>query len=152
MVAKVMTQISISINDTAVQSAFVGAIAQLSDLTPMMADIGEYMQRRIDDGFRHERDPYGQSWAPLASSTLKQKVRQKRILKILQSRGTMRGTLTYQAKGDRVIVGFNVFYADFHQRGTKRMVKRQLLPDVERGLPAQDVAAIQEIAADYFQP
>ena len=57
----------------------------------------------------------------------------------------MRGTLTYQATGDRVVVGFNVFYADLHQRGTKRMVKRQLLPDVARGLPAQDVAAIQEI-------
>ena len=146
-----MTQVSIKIDDAAVQATFARAIAQLSDLTPMMADIGEYMQRRIDDGFRHERDPYGQSWAPLASSTLKQKVRQKRILKILQSRGTMRGTLTYQAKGDRVRIGFNVFYADFHQRGTKRMVKRQLLPDVARGLPQQDIAAIQDIVQDYLE-
>lgn len=145
-----MTQISIKINDTAVQSAFAGAIARLSDLTPMMANIGEHLQRRIDDGFRHEKDPYGQSWAPLAASTLKQKARNKRILKILQSRGTMRGTLTYQATGDRVRIGFNVFYADFHQRGTKRMVKRQLLPDVARGLPAQDVAAIVSIAADFL--
>ena len=146
-----MTEISIKINDTAVQAVFEKAIAQLSDLTPMMADIGEYMQRRIDDGFRHERDPYGQNWAPLAASTLKQKTRQKRILKILQSRGTMRGTLTYQAGRDRVIVGFNVFYADFHQRGTQRMVKRQLLPDVARGLPAQDVAAIVAIAQDHLE-
>ena len=144
-----MTQIKI--NDTDVQKGLARAIAKLEDLTPMMANIGEYMQRRIDDGFRYEKDPYGQPWAKLASSTLRQKVRQKRILKILQSRGTMRGTLTYQARRDRVLIGFNVFYADFHQRGTKRMVKRQLLPDVERGLPAQDVAQIQAIAQDYLE-
>ena len=117
----------------------------------MMADIGEYMQRRIDDGFRHQVDPFGQNWAPLATSTLKQKTRQKRILKILQSRGTMRGTLTYQPKGDRVKIGFNVFWAQFHQYGTKRMVKRQLLPDVARGLPQQDIAAIQDIVQDYLE-
>lgn len=146
-----MTRVSISINDTAAQSAFAGAIAKLSDLTPMMANIGHHLQRRIDDGFRHEKDPYGQSWAPLAASTLKQKARNKRILKILQSRGTMRGTLTYQASGDRVRIGFNVFYAQFHDRGSKRMVKRQLLPDVARGLPAQDVAQIQAIARDYLE-
>jgi phage virion morphogenesis protein len=146
-----MTQISIKINDTAVQAVFSRAIARLSDLTPMMANIGEHMQRRIDDGFRYEKDPYGQPWAKLASSTLRQKVRQKRILKILQSRGTMRGTLTYRASGDRVVIGFNVFYSSFHQRGTRRMVKRQLLPDVERGLPAQDAAAIQDIVKDYLE-
>jgi len=145
-----LTQIAIKINDGKLLATFADTIAKLEDLTPMMADVGEYMQRRIDDGFRYERDPYGQSWAPLAASTLKQKTRQKRILKILQSRGTMRGTLTYQARRDRVLIGFNVFYADFHQRGTKRMVKRQLLPDVERGLPAQDVAQIQAIAQDHF--
>lgn len=145
-----MTQVSIKIDDAAVQAGFAQTIARLNDLTPMMRDIGEYLQRRVDDGFRYERDPYNTAWAPLAASTLHRKVKQRRILKILQSRGTMRGTLTYRASRDRVVVGFNVFYADFHQRGTKRMVKRQLLPDVARGLPAQDVAEIQAIATDYF--
>jgi phage virion morphogenesis protein len=147
-----MTQVSIKINDAAVQTVFARAIAKLSDLTPVMTDVGEYLQRRVDDGFRTETDPYGKPWAKLASSTLRQKVRQKRILKILQSRGTMRGTLTYRASRDRVLIGFNVFYADFHQRGTVRVVKRQLLPDAARGLPAQDVAAIVSIAEDYLKP
>jgi phage virion morphogenesis protein len=146
-----MTQVSIKIDDAAVQAVFARAIARLGDLTPAMADIGEYLQRRVDDGFRYEKDAYGQPWAKLASSTLRQKVRQKRILKILQSRGTMRGTLTYQASRDRVRVGFNVFYADFHQRGTKRMVKRQLLPDAARGLPAQDAAMIVAIVQNYLE-
>jgi phage virion morphogenesis protein len=147
-----MTQVSIKINDAAVQAVFARAIAKLEDLTPMMGDIGEILVNSLDRGFRDQVDPYQNSWAKLASSTLRQKVRQKRILKILQSRGTMRGTLTYRASRDRVLAGFNVFYADFHQRGTKRMVKRQLLPDAARGLPAQDSAAIVAIAQDYLQP
>lgn len=146
-----MTQISIKINDTDVQAVFARAIARLEDLTPMMGNIGEYLQRRVDDGFRYERDPYGQNWAPLAASTLKAKVRNKRILKILQSRGTMRGTLTYQAGRDRVVIGFNTYTAQYHQYGTKRMPKRQILPDAARGLPAQDVAQIQAIAQDYLE-
>jgi phage virion morphogenesis protein len=146
-----MTQVSIKIDDAAAQAVFARTIARLGDLTPAMADVGEYLQRRVDDGFRDEKDPYGQPWAKLASSTLRQKTKQKRILKILQSRGTMRGTLTYQASRDRVRVGFNVYYADFHQRGTKRMVKRQLLPDAVRGLPVQDAAAIVAIVQDYLE-
>lgn len=146
-----MTQVSIKIDDAAVQAVFARAIAKLGDLTPVMLNIGEHLQKRVDDGFRYEKDPYGQPWAKLASSTLRQKVMQKRILKILQSRGTMRGTLTYRASRDRVRVGFNVFYADFHQRGTKRMVKRQLLPDAARGLPVQDAAAIVAIVQDYLE-
>jgi phage virion morphogenesis protein len=146
-----VAQISIKINDTAVQTAFETAIARLGDLTPMMADVGVYLQRRVDDGFRYERDPYQNSWAPLASSTLRQKTKNKRILKILQSRGTLRGTLTYQASRDRVVIGFNVFWAAFHQAGTRRMVKRQLFPDLGRGLPAQDVAQIAAIAIGYFE-
>jgi phage virion morphogenesis protein len=146
-----VTQVTININDAAVQAVFTAAIARLGDLTPMMADVGEYLQRRVDDGFRHERDPYGQPWAKLASSTLRQKVKQKRILKILQSRGTMRGTLTYQAGRDRVVVGFNVFYASFHNFGGKHLKKRQLLPDIQKGLPQQDIVAIENIAADYLQ-
>lgn len=146
-----MTRISIKINDAAVGSAIARQIAKLSDLSPMMADIGEHLQRRVDDGFRNQVDPYKNSWAPLAASTLRQKTRQKRILKVLQSRGTMRGTVSYRASRDRVVIGFAVNYAQYHQRGNQRMPKRQVLPDVARGLPAQDVAAIQSIVEDYLE-
>lgn len=140
-----MAQIRIEINDAAVLGAFSQVSDRLSDLTPYFQDLGEHLVRRIDDGFRNEVDPYGSGWAPLAASTLKEKVRRKRIQKILQSRGTMRSTLIYQAGRDRLVVGFNVYYAAFHQRGTRKMVKRQLLPDAERGLPAEDVAIAQQL-------
>lgn len=145
-----MAQIRIEINDAEVLGAFNQVSDRLSDLTPFFQDLGEHLVRRIDDGFRNQTDPYGSAWAPLAASTLKEKVRKKRITKILQSRGTMRSTLTYQAGRDRLVIGFNTFYATFHQRGTKRMVKRQLLPDAERGLPAGDVAIAQQLFQEHL--
>jgi phage virion morphogenesis protein len=139
--------INVSISDRPLQKA----IDQLSRMRPVWRDIGEHLLRRADDGFRYERDPYGARWAPLAASTLAQKRRQKRIMKILQSRGLMRGTLAYQAYENRVVIGFNAFYAAFHQSGTKKMPKRQLLPDAGRGLPSRDVNAIFEIVQDHLK-
>jgi phage virion morphogenesis protein len=145
-----VASVRIEINDAAVLGAMERVGSRLSDLTPFFQDLGEHLVRRIDDGFRNQTDPYGLAWAPLATSTLKEKKRKKRIQKILQSRGTMRSTLTYQAGRDRLVVGFNVYYAQFHQRGTKRMVKRQLLPDAERGLPAGDVAIATQLLQEHL--
>lgn len=145
-----MTRISIQINDTAT-SVISAAIARLGDLTPMMADVGEMLVNSLDRGFRDQVDPYQNSWAKLASSTLRQKVKRKRILKINQSTGILRASLSYQASGDRVVVGFGVNYARYHQTGTRRMPKRQLLPDAARGLPARVEREIQAIARDYFE-
>lgn len=149
MVAKVMTQISISINDTAVQSAFVGAIGRLSDLTPMLSDVGEMLVREIDNQFRTETSlETGQKWAPLAAATLKEKQRSKKILKTWQRTGLSRASLTYQASPDRVRVGVNTYYAKFVNFGTRRMVARSLIPSV---LPPRIIGEIQAIAADYLE-
>jgi phage gpG-like protein len=145
-----VAQVSIKINDTAVQAVFATAIARLGDLTPMMADVGEMLVNSLDRGFRDQVDPYQTSWAPLAASTLRQKVRRKRILKINQSSGILRATLSYQASSTKVLVGYNTPYATYIQTGTRRMPKRQILPDTARGLPLNLQNEIVNIVKDHL--
>lgn len=143
-----MTQVSIKIDDAAVQAVFARAIARLSDLTPMMADVGEYLVRELDGQFRTETSlQTGQRWAPLAASTLKQKQRQRKILKIFQRTGATRATLVYQASSTKLVVGVGTPYARFVNFGTRKMSARSLIPSV---LPARIIGEIQEIAADFL--
>lgn len=69
-------------------------------------------------GFREERDPDGQKWAPL----------KKRVGQILSLTGRLRRSfhLTVTSGGFRI--GTNVKYAKYHQGGTKFMPMRRMLP------------------------
>jgi phage gpG-like protein len=143
-----MTQVSIKIDDAAGQAVFARAIAKLGDLTPMLSDVGEMLTREIDQQFRTETSlETGQKWAPLAASTLKQKQKQKKILKIWQRTGVTRATLVYQASSTKLVVGVNTYYAKFVNFGTRRMVARSLIPSV---LPPRIIGEIQAIAADFL--
>jgi phage gpG-like protein len=143
-----MTQVSIKIDDAAGQAVFARTIARLEDLTPMLSDVGEMLTREIDQQFRTETSlETGQKWAPLAASTLKQKQKQKKILKIWQRTGVTRATLVYQASSTKLVVGVNTYYAKFVNFGTRRMVARSLIPSV---LPPRIIGEIQAIAADFL--
>jgi phage gpG-like protein len=145
-----MTQVSIKIDDRALGAVFARAIARLNDLTPVMGDVGEMLVREIDGQFRTETSlETGQKWAPLAASTLKEKQRSKKILKVWQRTGLTRATLIYQTSSTKVVIGVNTYYAKFVNFGTKRMVARSLIPSV---LPPRIVGEIQNIAADYLEP
>lgn len=115
----------------------------------MLSDVGEMLVRELDGQFRTETSlQTGQRWAPLAASTLKQKQRQRKILKIFQRTGATRASLTYQASPDRVRVGVNTYYAKFVNFGTRRMVARSLIPSV---LPARVEREIEAIAQDHLE-
>ncbi|MYE03151.1 MAG: hypothetical protein F4Y03_18125, partial [Alphaproteobacteria bacterium] len=47
------------------------------DLTPVFADIGEYLVRTTKDRFRSQTDPSGRPWKPLSESYRKRKKRNK---------------------------------------------------------------------------
>jgi phage virion morphogenesis protein len=140
--------VRIQVNDNQLSATLTRLERQLNDLTPAFKAIGEYYLRRTDDGFRSETNPYGQPWAPLAASTLKQKARKNRIPKTLQSRGIMRASTSYQATSRSVLIGFATNYAQYHQFGTKKMAQRMLLPS--NGLPQQDQNAITDILANLL--
>ena len=67
-----MTQISISITDTQLQAALGDIAARVGDLTPALADIGEYMLRKTRRRFDGEIAPDGTRWKSLAAATIKE--------------------------------------------------------------------------------
>jgi phage virion morphogenesis protein len=73
-------------------------------------NLAEEARTQVANGFRQERDPYGEAWAPLKS----------REGKILRDTGRMAASVaTAQVGPDgfRIEVGAN--YAKYHQLGTK---------------------------------
>lgn len=113
-------------------------------MRPAMVNIGEEALLHIDEGFEREQDPYGVAWTPLSLETVSWKRENSRILKILQSTGRLRASITYQADESRVIIGTNVSYAKKHQLGIG-VRKREFL-----GIGPRLQLAIVGILEDYL--
>jgi phage virion morphogenesis protein len=99
----------------------------------------------ISDGFRGERDPYGDAWAELL----------RRSGRILSDTGRLRNSFTVKhvtARG--FTVGSSVKYAAFHQHGTRRMKRRMMVP-LPKKLPTSWARSyhetIAEVVRDHFK-
>jgi phage virion morphogenesis protein len=119
----------------------------LSDLTPVMREIGEELLANWQLRWREEKDPYAEPWKPLKASTLAR--RRGKDAQILRDTGRLQNSFTVEADKDKVTIGTNVFYAPFHQFGTKYIPIRRLLPDAD--LPQEDKEAIFEILERHLQ-
>ena len=121
---------------------------KLSDPTDFLRSTGDYFIKRVEQGFRTETDPYGQKWAPLSPATIAQKERLGYPRKILTRKGDMRRSpkATIQGKSVKITVAFP---SEFHQRGTKKMPQRQILP--EGRLSKTDERNIADLAIDYLE-
>ncbi len=131
--------------------------ARVADMTPVMEDIGAYLESQIQQRFDLQSDPQGASWAPLAPATLASYVQQHRGVvpgSLLNRTGLMRGGLSHRATASQVEVGFAVPYAGYHEFGTQRMPRRGLITaDPETAtLAADDEQAIVAIVAAYLAP
>lgn len=107
--------ISAEFDSSEVQS-LIAKLSKAGRLRSAFVDIGEEALLQFDEGFETETDPYGIAWAPLSQATINWKKENSRILKILQSTGRMRASISYQADDDRVVVGSNVKYAKKNQK------------------------------------
>lgn len=134
-----------------------GLEERLTDLTPAMGAVGEYMLGRTRDRFDEEVDPSGNRWDALAESTVRSKRRRKKgggsrarvraaPTDILKESLLLRDTISYQADSTSVRVGTPQEYGVYHQSGTTRMPQREFL-----GVDAEDLAEINEIVTDYLR-
>jgi phage gpG-like protein len=94
----------------------------------------------LADEFRGSKDPYGTPWKPL----------KRRAGKPLLDTGRLRaaavGQTAGQASGAVVRVVIPVEYASYHQDGTRRIPRRQIVPDRAGGLgPVWTLAFRKEI-------
>lgn len=70
-----------------------------ANLTIGMERIGRRWLQLVDQGFKEERDPYGNSWEPLAVRTIrkKRKLGYRRPEAVLQASGQMRDSFAFHA-------------------------------------------------------
>jgi len=88
--------------------------------------------------FRASTDPYGKAWAKL-------KYRQG---KPLQNTGIMASSVHTGPNADGFYIEIDTSYAVYHQSGTKRIPKRQIIP--EGAWPQEWVTAMGGIAETLF--
>lgn len=117
---------SLEYQDSDIQQLLSDLASRSQNLRPAMVDIGEEILRQTDENFELEQDPDGIKWQPDSAYTLSWKAQNSRILKVLQSTGRLRASITYQADTTRVIAGTNVSYAYKHQLG-KGVAQRRFL-------------------------
>lgn len=150
--------LKITINDTELQAAFKRLKQAATDQRAAFQDISEYTLRRVDSTFRDEKDWYGLPWQPLSAKTLKQKRKQRppAIQKILQNTGLFRSSFSYDAGTDFAEIGSNRVGKNgaplglLHQLGSRRLPKRETLPNEQRGLPRQDTEEILAILEEHI--
>jgi phage virion morphogenesis protein len=150
-----VTQIQITVTDDQLQAALAELVSSAADLTPAMAEIGEYLVRRTRDRFDRSTAPDGGAWPSLAAATIAAKSRRQRTGKpyrtranpadILKDTFTLRDSITYQPSSSTVAIGTNIAYGIYHQGGSERPGKRPFL-----GLDDIDRAEILAIVSDHL--
>jgi phage virion morphogenesis protein len=107
-----MANLTISIDDAEIRKAIDRLYDRMSDLTPAMRDIGEYMLVATRDRFDSETAPDGSKWPELSPRYAARKAKMRGALKgILTRRGTLRDTIRYKASKSDVAVGSDRPYA-----------------------------------------
>jgi phage virion morphogenesis protein len=171
--------IDIQLDDREVQQALSRLQKRLSDLAPVMREIGELLTERAKERFPSSIGPDGQKWAPNAPATIaaylgrygvsyKKKgglskagaARAASKKPLIGETRQLMGTLHYQAGRDSVTVGSPMLYAAIHQfggqagRGKKVTIPaRPFLPITQSGqwLGADDRDAVLTILRNTLE-
>ena len=154
-----MTNLRVEFTISEATDLIQGLENRLSDLTPAMKGVGEYMLVRTRERFDDEVDPDGRKWQALASSTIKSKQRRKTkpgkrarvragASDVLKESFLLRDTIAYNVDSTSVRVGTPQEYGIFHQSDEPRskVPQRKFL-----GVNAEDLAEINEIVTDYLR-
>ena len=114
----------------------------LKDTRPLMKVIAGILESQTEENFAVEGRPH---WVPLSAATLKSRMKRNNggsVLKILQDRGILAGSISTDYGSDYAMVGSNVKYAAIHQFGgtidhAARSVRTRLRTDKQGNLLRQ---------------
>jgi phage virion morphogenesis protein len=154
--------VTLVITSDNITPALQKALAGVSDTSPLMAEIREYMFVQAKQNFSNEQGPDGSVWAPRSPATLASYLRQgKPVGKILQSEGSLIGTLGTDSGNGFAEVFVNQPYAAVMQFGAEKgafgKTKRNgpipwgdipARPFLGFALPQEE--AIEEIVTDWL--
>ncbi len=153
-----MTNLRVEFTIAEAENLIQGLENRLTDLTPAMKGVGEYMLLKTRHLFDDEVDPDGSRWQALAPSTIASKQRRKTrpgkrarvragAADVLKESFLLRDTIAYNADSTSVRVGTPQEYGVFHQSDEPRtkIPQRKFL-----GVDAEDLTEIIEIVTDYL--
>ncbi|PKG73170.1 phage virion morphogenesis protein [Shewanella sp. GutCb] len=103
---------------TAISKALNNLLKQSGNLTPALADIGEYLLESTQQRFIDQQAPNGSPWAELSSTTVERKITEgERTDRILTESGTLASSIHYQLGHNQLELGSNEEYAAMQQFG-----------------------------------
>lgn len=132
----------------AIERRFAEIQARLSDLTPLMEEIGSSLNTSTQQRFESKIAPDGKRWAAHAASTIRVRLRANSTAgDILVFSGTLSHSVNYRASSNQVIVsmggaGNSTAYARAHQFGASISRKGVNIGGYTITLPARPVLGI----------
>lgn len=143
--------LTIAVNDQVWRDVVATLHNRLSDLTPVLAEIGMELESRVSSRFETRTDPDGMPWAPWAQSTVDY-YPEDGNKRLLDRYGDMLASLSHKVNSDSVSIGFGQPYATYHEWGTKHMPRRGLLmSDPDAGtLSEDDNALVLDVLNDFL--
>lgn len=124
-------------------------IQQGQNMSPVMEAIGMELESRVSNRFETKTDPNGVPWAPWKPSTVKSYPNDGNR-SLLDRYGDMLLSLTHQSDKDSSIIGFGQHQAEFHDSGTKNMVRRGILTNGVGTLGSGDEQAVLRLLNTHF--
>lgn len=112
-------------------------------LANMSAAMAEEALELVAEGFATQTDPYGKPWK-------EKSVDDGRSILVGKTARLRRGWHKLNSGRSGFTISPSVDYAGFHQRGTKRMVARMMVPSRSRGLPAKWRNALNAVAVEHL--
>lgn len=110
--------ITVEFNEAEVVAALARISAHLTDLSPLMNEIGMAMVASTEKRFKDTEAPDGSKWAPRSATTLKHYERTKQKFgPVLHKTGTLSQTIFHQYDHASVSFGSNAIYAAVMQFG-----------------------------------
>lgn len=111
-----MAGVEVRVDDAEVRAA-LERLSRFADAPrEALADIGEYMQRAVDDRFAAAQGPDGEAWQRNGAATLLR----KRNPRILHESPLLRRSIHYRADDNDLVQGTKLAYAAVQQFGARQ--------------------------------
>lgn len=122
-------------------------VQKLKDPRPLLETVGQLLVASTQARIRTTKsDPRGSPWAPWSLATYMARARAGELSGgLLFNTGRLYNSIQYQIQGKQVIVGSDVFYAQFLQEGTPKMPARPFI-----GFSEGDREMIKRTAERYL--
>lgn len=101
-----------------------------SVMTETIAQTAQYAESKLSELFKTEGKSLSVDWSPLKEAYLRQKIKKRYSEKILHKTTTLAQSFTSQFKEFEAVVGTPVWYAHFHESGTRKMPSRPFMRPV----------------------